>query len=198
MKKHYLFKGVIILIIFTCNKVIGQQPDSVFINIQTSLGNIKAVLFTGKAPVTCANFISYIKRVGLDGGEFYRTVTMDNQPDKLVKIEVIQGGFNLSNIDIGTIQAIKLERTSETGVLHNSGTLSMARDEPDSGTSEFFICIGDQPSLDFGGARNPDGQGFAAFGRVAHGMEVVKKIQTSSSESQKLTPPVKITKISIE
>jgi peptidyl-prolyl cis-trans isomerase A (cyclophilin A) len=68
----------------------------------------------------------------------------------------------------------------------------MARDGPDTATSDFFICIGDQPSLDFGGKRNPDGQGFAAFGRVVRGMDVVRKIQTAPANGQTLTPPVKI------
>ncbi|MBI3721615.1 MAG: peptidylprolyl isomerase, partial [Fimbriimonas ginsengisoli] len=91
---------------------------------------------------------------------------------------------------------IKLERTNETGILHLRGTISMARDGPDTATSDFFICIGDQPSLDFGGKRNPDGQGFAAFGRVTKGMEVVKKIQTWPSLGQALRPVVVIFSVS--
>ena len=71
----------------------------------------------------------------------------------------------------------------------------MARGGPDTATSSFFICIGDQPALDFGGRRNPDGQGFAAFGRVTKGMDVVKKIQMSAAEAQRLTPPIGITRI---
>ncbi len=90
------------------------------------------------------------------------------------------------------LAAIKLERTRETKLRHIDGTLSMARDGPDTATGDFFICIGDQPELDFGGQRNPDGQGFAAFGRVIQGMDVVKKIQGSPATEQKLTPPVAI------
>ena len=78
---------------------------------------------------------------------------------------------------------------------HKDGTISMARDGPDSAMSDFFICVGDQPELDFGGKRNPDGQGFAAFGRVVKGMDVVKKIQASKADGQTLTPPVKIIKV---
>ena len=70
-----------------------------------------------------------------------------------------------------------------TGLLHKDGAISMARGAPDSATSGWFICINDQPSLDFGGARNPDGQGFAAFGRVVSGMDVVRKIQAAPSSS---------------
>jgi peptidyl-prolyl cis-trans isomerase A (cyclophilin A) len=160
--------------------------------ICTELGDIQAVLFVKQAPVTCANFLNYVDRGGKQGGTFYRTVTPGNQPDKKVKIEVIQGGFNLENLDSSEIQPIPLERTHITGLLHKDGTLSMARDDPDSGSTEFFICIGDQPELDFGGKRNPDGQGFAAFGRVIRGMEVVKKIQQAPSQEQLLDPPVRI------
>jgi peptidyl-prolyl cis-trans isomerase A (cyclophilin A) len=87
---------------------------------------------------------------------------------------------------------IKLERTRDTKLAHKNGTISMARDGPDTATSDFFICIGDQPELDFGGKRNPDGQGFAAFGKVIKGMEVVKKIQAAPSKDQSLQPPIKI------
>jgi peptidyl-prolyl cis-trans isomerase A (cyclophilin A) len=173
----------------------GQENDSASITIQTEIGDIKAVLYLKKAPLTCLNFLSYIDQAGKEGGTFYRTVTMDNQPDKKVKIEVIQGGFDISKLDSTKIRAIPLERTNETGIPHLNGTLSMARDDPDSGTTEFFICVSDQPSLDFGGARNPDGQGFAAFGRVTEGMDIVRRIQSSHAEEQKLSPPIKIIRI---
>jgi len=90
---------------------------------------------------------------------------------------------------------IEHESTKQTGILHKDGTISMARNEPGSATSEFFICIGDQPSLDFGGMRNPDGQGFAAFGRVIKGMEVVRTIQSLPAKNQYLEPKIKITQI---
>ena len=82
-----------------------------------------------------------------------------------------------------------------TGLRHTDGVISMARGQADSATSGWFICINDQPSLDFGGARNPDGQGFAAFGRVVQGMDVVRKIQgAANTDAQRLTPPIKILK----
>jgi peptidyl-prolyl cis-trans isomerase A (cyclophilin A) len=72
----------------------------------------------------------------------------------------------------------------------------MARSGPDTAVSDFFVCIGDQPSLDFGGKRNPDGQGFAAFGRVVRGMDIVRRIQSAPSDgNQHLTPPVRILRI---
>ncbi|GAB1451395.1 hypothetical protein MASR2M47_14510 [Draconibacterium sp.] len=77
------------------------------------------------------------------------------------------------------------------------GTISMARTEPGTASTEFFICIGDQPELDFEGKRNPDGQGFAAFGKVIEGMDVVLKIQTQKDTNQFLVEPVKILKMEI-
>ena len=68
----------------------------------------------------------------------------------------------------------------------------MARDGPDTATSDFFLCVGPQPELDFGGRRNPDGQGFAAFGKVTKGMDVVRRIQTLPVQGQNLTPPIRI------
>jgi peptidyl-prolyl cis-trans isomerase A (cyclophilin A) len=186
-----------ILLSLGYSSICAQQADSVEITFETSLGDIQAVLYTGKAPVTAANFIRYIERCGHNGGNFYRTVTLNNQVRNKVKIEVIQGGFSLNNSDSCFIKPIPLERTNITGILHKDGTLSMARDDPDSATSDFFICINDQPSLDFGGERNPDGQGFAAFGRVIKGMDIVRKIQLSAAKDQSLDPAIRILKISI-
>src|SRR5260370_27722115 len=106
-------------------------------------------------------------------------------------MEVIKGGVNPDRKTEG-FPAISLERTNTTGLKHKNGTLSMARSGPDTATSDFFICIGDQPSLDFGGMRNPDGQGFAAFGRVVRGMDVVRNLQAAPADQQKLTPPIPI------
>ena len=120
---------------------------------------------------------------------FYRTVTPDNQPDNNIKIEVIQGGI-LDKAD--DYLPIKHETTKETGILHKDGTISYARNKPGSATTEFFICIGDQPELDYGGRRNPDRQGFAAFGRVVNGMDIVRKIHNQPAEKQMLKPKIKI------
>jgi peptidyl-prolyl cis-trans isomerase A (cyclophilin A) len=163
--------------------------------IKTSLGNMEAVLETDHAPRTVNNFLKYVDSGRYEGGHFHRTVTMRNQPDKKVKIEVIQGGVNPLFADMD-FPAIELERTNMTGIKHKNGTISMARNGPNTATSDFFICINDQPALDFGGKRNPDGQGFAAFGRVTKGMDVVKKVQRSkSNKDQHLTPPIKILSI---
>jgi peptidyl-prolyl cis-trans isomerase A (cyclophilin A) len=161
--------------------------------IKTELGDIEAEVDTIHAPVTAANFLRYVDLGFYRFGRFHRTVRADNQPTDKVKIEVVQAG--LDSLRVKDFPPIKLERTKLTGLRHKDGTLSMARDGPDTATSDFFICIGDQPSLDFGGKRNPDGQGFAAFGRVVLGMDVVRKIQSAPSQGQKLLPPVAILSI---
>ncbi len=163
--------------------------DPAAVTIETALGTIEALIETARAPITAANFLTYVDRGWYSGAGFHRTVTPDNQPANEVKIEVIQAGLSDGT---PSFPAIKLERTNVTGLQHLDGTLSMARDGPDTATSDFFICIGDQPSLDFGGKRNPDGQGFAAFGRVTKGMDVVRKIQAAPAKEQTLTPPVRI------
>jgi peptidyl-prolyl cis-trans isomerase A (cyclophilin A) len=161
--------------------------------IQTPLGSMEVEVDTVRAPLTGRNFLRYVDQGSYRKGRFHRTVRLDNQPESKVKIEVIQGGLDsLRNKDFSPI---KLERTTETGLSHRDGTISMARDGPDTATSDFFICIGDQPELDFGGKRNPDGQGFAAFGRVVRGMDVVRQIQTARAQGQLLTPPIEIVDI---
>ena len=137
--------------------------------------------------------MKYVDAHLYDNTNFFRSVTLNNQPKDSVKIEVIQGGEVDST---KVLEAIPLERTTKTGILHKNGTISMARDTPDSATCSFFICINDQPSLDFGGKRNKDGQGFAAFGKVSKGMDVVKKIQLlGPNDNQYFKPPVVILSI---
>jgi len=161
--------------------------------ITTEFGEIEVELETERAPVTSKNFLRYVDARMYDGGRFYRTVTTqpDNQPQNQVKIDVIQGGMAPER-EKEAFPPIPLERTRDTGLRHLDGTISMARDEADTATHEVFICIGDQPGLDFAGARNPDGQGFAAFGRVIRGMNVVRKIHASPADGQALKPPVRI------
>jgi len=157
--------------------------------ITTSLGTIEVRIDTRRAPLTGANFLRYVDDDLYSGGTFFRTVHMNNQPDDSLRIEVIQGGADRMRQDT-FFDPIELERTSDTGLLHRDGTISMARGGPDTATDSFFICIGDQPELDFGGMRNPDGQGFAAFGHVTRGMDVVRAIQASPAEGQSISEPV--------
>jgi len=158
--------------------------------LTTELGEIVVEIDPVRAAVTAANFLRYVDEKRLGGARFYRVVRADNQPDNPVKIAVIQGG--LGDDEEGMLPPIEHETTEVTGLLHEDGVISMARLEPGTATSEFFICVGDQPELDFGGRRNPDGQGFAAFGRVVKGTEVVRQIYQRPTEGQMLEPEVPI------
>lgn len=161
------------------------------VKMETDLGNIWFEIDTIHAPITATNFLNHVKTGTFSDAIFYRVVRMDNQPKNDIKIEVIQGGI-LSEERLKEIPGIPHETTQQTGLKHINGTLSMARSEPGSASTEFFICIGNQPELDFGGKRNPDGQGFAAFGKVINGMDVVKKIQKQIDRNQMLVKPVNI------
>lgn len=183
--------SLILLIIFGISGISCKYRNTnPFILIKTELGNVTVELYQDKAPVTVQNFMHYIDSGLYRESCFYRVVRADNQPRDSVKIAVIQGG-RWENESTG-FPPIRIETTRTTGVLHKDGTISMARSSPDSATSEFFICVGDQPELDFGGKRNKDGYGFAAFGNVTEGMDVIKKIHGISSPGQYLEKQVKI------
>lgn len=173
----------------------AQTPAArVHVIVQTTRGDIEIEIDAVHAPITAANFLSYLDRALYDGGRFHRTVRPDNQRDKPVKIAVIQGAANADRVK-EFLPPIALERTSATGLRHTDAAVSMARSRPDTATDEFFICVGDQPELDFGGKRNPDGQGFAVFGRVIRGMDVVRSIQDAPANGETLTPAITITRM---
>lgn len=175
--------------------VTGAQTASVRVVLETDAGEIEIEIESARAPITAANFLKYVDAGLLDEGIFHRTVRPDNQAGHPVPIAVVQAQANPARRREFP-PAIPLERTSATGLRHVDGTVSMARAAAaDSGRARFFICIGDQPSLDFGGARNPDGQGFAAFGRVVRGMDVVRKIQMSPARGETLTPGIRILRV---
>ena len=141
--------------------------------VLTALGPIRMRLYPDRAPLSCADFLQYIATRAYDGGRFFRTVRPDNDHGA-PKIDVIQGGIR-PGVKVGP--SIAHEGTGKTGLLHVDGTVSLPRDTPGSASgAEIFICIGAQPALDAGGMRNPDRQGFAAFGRVVDGMDVVRRI----------------------
>jgi len=172
-------------------------PGLVRVVIETDKGTIEIEIDTVRAPITAGNFLRYVDGGLYDGGAFYRSVRPDTELRTDVHIQVIQGGLPRGRgrgQGARGFDPIPLERTSVTGLTHLDGTVSMARSAPDSATSEFFICIGDQPTLDYGGARNADGQGFAAFGRVVSGFDVVRAIHGSPVRegSENLTPPIVI------
>lgn len=172
-----------------------QSPVTVV--FETALGNIVFEVDVARAPVTAANFLKYVDGKFYDGGMVNRSVRPDNTTRHDVEIQVIQFQSDRARRS-EMFPPIPLERTSVTGLKHTDGALSMARSGPDSATSSFSIMVGDQPELDFAGKRNADGQGFAVFGRVVSGMDVVKKIHASktgaagSYGTETLDPPIAV------
>lgn len=159
--------------------------------VDTPLGVFVIAVDPARAPVTVANYLAYVDQRWLDGGKVYRIVTPANQPpDTPHKIEVVQWGMDLPEGKAPPLPPIDHETTQQSGLLHHNGSVSMARSTPGTAASEYFICIGDQPELDFGGRRNPDGQGFAAFGQVVEGMAVVLAIYRKAQAEQYLRTPI--------
>jgi peptidyl-prolyl cis-trans isomerase A (cyclophilin A) len=178
---------IIFLSLFIC--LFSCREETIHCLISTELGDIELELYPDKAPVTVKNFLAYVEQGAYTGSSFFRVCTPENEAGRDVKIEVIQGGDVPEEL---LLPPIDLETTEMTGLSHKDGVLSMARSEPNSAQSNFFICIGDQPELDFGGKRNPDGQGFAAFGKVTSGMDVVRDIQRQKEVGQYLVDSVRI------
>ena len=186
MKKHVL--------LLTFLMVSYARETIIPISMETELGPIQLELYPDRAPITVSNFLRYVDKNRYEDFHFYRVVHMENQPDNDVKIEVIQGGLGFDKHPM-ELPTIVHETTDKTGIKHLNGTLSMARLEPGTASSEIFICINDQPELDYSGKRNPDGQGFAAFGKVISGMDVIRKIQLLPETKQMLDKVVKVNSI---
>ena len=186
MKKHVL---LLTFLMVSC-----ARETIIPISMETELGPIQLELYPDRAPITVSNFLRYVDENRYEDLHFYRVVHMENQPDNDVKIEVIQGGLGFDKHPM-ELPTIVHETTDKTGIRHLNGTLSMARLEPGTASSEIFICINAQPELDFGGRRNPDGQGFAAFGKVISGMDVIRKIQLLPETKQMLDKVVKVNSI---
>jgi peptidyl-prolyl cis-trans isomerase A (cyclophilin A) len=163
----------------------AHADERVSVLMVTSEGEIEIELYTSRAPITAGNFLKLVEDGDMNRGSFYRVVSYEND-NGAPKIEVIQGGRG-DEME-GVFDMIDHESTAQTGILHTDGVISMARGGLGTASSEFFICIGDQPGLDHGQTRNADGQGFAAFGKVTRGMDVVRAIQglptDANSESE--------------
>ena len=193
----FIASAIAALALIAAQSASAKPAPPVVVIFETELGAITMEVDVARAPVTAANFLRYVDGKFYDNGVVNRAVRLDNQTRKDVMIEVIQLQSDRAR-EKELLPPIELERTSTTGLRHTDGVLSMARGGPDSATSSFFITIGDQPSLDFGGKRNADGQGFAAFGRVTAGMDIVRKIQASKTgasgayRTETLDPPIKI------
>src|SRR5262245_52965981 len=153
---------------------------------ETELGKITMDVDVVHAPVTGENFLKYVDGKFYDGGVIDRAVRPDNTTRHDVEIQVIQFQSDPARRR-EMFPPIPMESTAKTSLKHLDGAISMARGGPDTATSSFSIVIGDQPEMDFGGKRNADGQGFAVFGRVVEGMDVVRKIQQSPTDPNKTT-----------
>jgi peptidyl-prolyl cis-trans isomerase A (cyclophilin A) len=173
-----------------CNNAANKNPH---IMISTEAGDIEVELYPDKAPHTTAAFLAYVDAGFYKNSNFYRVLNDDNQPSDAPKAELIQGGIWKTNYKkASTLPGIPHETTQQTGLLHKDGTISLARQAVGTATTEFFICVGDQPGFDFGGENNPDKQGYAAFGKVVKGMDVVRSIYKRSENNQAFDPPVLI------
>lgn len=172
-----------------------QGNKNPHIQISTNFGNIEAELYPDKAPKTVAAFLSYIDSGYFKNSSFYRVLVEEGMSDK-DNSGLIQGGIWLSNhAKAVSLPGIPHESPAQTGLSHTTGTLSLARTTAGSANSEFFICIGDKTEFDSGKEVNPDGLGFAAFGRVISGMKIVRNIQNQPANGESFVQPVVIQNI---
>ncbi len=181
---------IFLFLLVSCTGPASRNPRVV---IETKFGEIEAELYPMQAPKSVAAFLSYVDSGFYKNSLFYRVLNDENQPSNAAKAELIQGGMWRTNYKKSrSVPGIPHETTQQTKILHKDGTLSLAREAPGSASTEFFICLGDQPGLDYGGENNPDLQGYAAFGRVIKGMDVVKRIHRQPDDNQSFDPPVYI------
>ncbi|MES1220376.1 MAG: peptidylprolyl isomerase [Bacteroidota bacterium] len=187
----YRCLAILLACIFTaCSSPAYKNPHII---IETDAGDIEIELYPDKAPQTVKAFLSYVDAGYYKHSSFYRVLTDDNQPSNAPKANLIQGGIWKTNYKKAvSLPGIPHEPTNKTTILHKDGIISLARQEPGTATTEFFICVGDQPGFDYGGENNPDKQGYAAFGKCIKGMEIVNRIYNRPSDEQSFTPPVTI------
>ena len=189
----YKFFVLFIFLTASCSSPKYKNPHVV---IETKYGDIEVELYKDQAPKTVAAFLSYVDSGYYANASFYRVLRDDEQPSDAPKSELIQGGIWRTNYKLSaTIPGIPHESTNQTKILHTDGTISLARQAPGTGNTEFFICVGDQHGFDYGGANNPDGQGYAAFGRVFKGMAVVKSIYNAPETDGDFDPIIYINRI---
>lgn len=180
--------------IFACS---GPKYKNPHVLIVTNLGDIEIELFPDKAPKTVAAFLLNMEREVYKKSSFYRVLKTEGV-DEISNIGIIQGGiWRTDPVRAVGLPAIPHEPTSVTGLSHTDGVVSMARTGAGSARSEFFICIGDQSPLDAGRRGNPDGQGFAAFGKVFKGMDIVRKIQGQPNKGDLFDKKITIQQIEL-
>jgi peptidyl-prolyl cis-trans isomerase A (cyclophilin A) len=187
-----IFSVLCLMMLISCSSL--KLP---LVKFTTPYGIIVLEMDTVRAPVSARNFLNLAEMGVLNDAFFYRVVRSDNQSNNPVVIEVVQGGLFFDSL-INRFPVIVHEPTSKTGILHRNGVISMARNEPGTASTEFFICVGDQPELNYGGRRNPDGMGFAAFGKVVRGMKTVQKIQRLPDNNQYLIESIKFDIVKVQ
>src|SRR5262245_50198776 len=186
-----------VMLVWGATTHVAALEQNPVVVLETEKGAIDVEVDTVHAPASAANFLKYVDGGFYAGGSVNRAVRPDNTTRHDVEIQVIQFQMNPARRADG-FPPIALERTNVTGLRHLDGALSMARSGPDTATASFSIVIGNQPEMDFGGRRNPDGQGFAVFGRVVRGMDVVRAIQAAPTGrpgpygSESLAPPIRV------
>jgi peptidyl-prolyl cis-trans isomerase A (cyclophilin A) len=191
MKGTLLYILCLVFILSSCSQTTNYKEPRVV--IETQFGDIEVELYPAKAPKSVAAFLSYVDSGFYKNSSFYRVLKEENQPSASFRSELIQGGIWHTSYKKGvSIPGIPHEPTSQTGILHKDGTLSLARTTPGTAGSEFFICIGDQPAYDHGGAANTDGLGYAAFGKVIKGMDIVRKIHRQPDFEESFDTPIEI------
>jgi peptidyl-prolyl cis-trans isomerase A (cyclophilin A) len=183
-----------LVLLLSCHA--AHNPDTPHVTIQTQAGDIEVELYPKMAPRTVAAFLSYVDSGWYKKCNFYRVLNEENQATGTDPSELIQGGiWRTNHAKAVSLPGVPHEPTQQTHLLHTDGVISLARQAPGTATTEFFICLGDQPGFDYGGKNNPDGQGYAAFGKVVKGMDVVRAIYAMPEEDQSFTPPVLIKNI---
>jgi peptidyl-prolyl cis-trans isomerase A (cyclophilin A) len=195
-KSIYIFILLFCCISFSCHSKKNYKEPTV--KIETNFGDIIVELYPEKAPKTVAAFLSYVDSGYYKDASFYRVLKAEDQPSGSFRSDLVQGGiWQTKNKLQLSLPGISLETTKQTGLHHKSGTITLARTGPDSGNTEFFILTGDEAgkSYDYGGDANADGQGFAAFGQVIEGMDVVKDIHEQPDNATSFTPPIAIKNI---
>lgn len=170
---------------------VAAQAVGPHVVLHTDRGDVTLALEADRAPVTACNFLRYVESGRYANATFFRTVVFETDVNPRSNIDVVQIATTAGDDDPG-FGPIPLESTRGTGLSHVSGAVSMARGGPVSATSSFFIVIEDTGNLDYGGDRHPDGQGFAVFGRVADGMDAVRRIHQQDAVEERLIEPVVI------
>lgn len=190
MKFRLFILAMLALVSCTSPKKTGNPH----VEISTRFGDIEIELYPKQAPVTVAAFLSYIDSGFYEESSFYRVLRDEDQPSNAPKSNIIQGGIWRANPRLlRNIPGIAHETTAQTKLTHTNGTVSLARQAPGTAHTEFFICVGDQKGYDFGGENNIDGQGYAAFGRVVKGMDIVNLIYAAPQSDGQFTPQIHIT-----